>query len=244
MGIKVSINTLYFPNSNEKFIEAAKSVHKHFNIPVNYHVMAARHGAWMDHVMQTSDADVVGFLDIDCIPLTKDAVNEIVKFAAINKSIAGCAQATNHIAPMSNIFVAPCCFFIWKPLWEALGRPSFLETNRSDVCEEVCYVASANGVRMKALYPSHFEKEPEEGVWRLHNYGLYGVGTTFQNKFYHLYQSRFQSNVDLFIQRCKDVVDGTFTTDGMFESTDFNFKGRICNFEQEQVLRKNIEGKL
>ena len=242
--MKISLNTLYFPNSNPDFISAAKSVHRHFGLDVNYHEHAVRHGSWMDHVMYTSTADVVGFLDIDCIPLTANAVKDMIKFVAKNKSIAGCAQATNHIPPMSHIFVAPCCFFIWRPLWEALGRPSFTETNRSDVCQEVCYIAEANGVRMKALYPSFFEREPEEGVWRLHNYGLYGVGTTFQNQFYHLYQSRFQSNVDLFIQRCNEVVDGTFTTDGMFESTDFNFQGRICKFDPEQNLRTNIEGKL
>lgn len=242
--MKLSINTLYFPNSNPDFVNAAKSVHSHFNLTVNYWEIQARHGAWMDHVMASTDADVVGFLDIDCIPLTKDAVMELVKFAAKNKSIAGCAQATNHIPPMTHIFVAPCCFFIWKPLWEALGKPSFTETNRSDVCEEVCYIAEANGVRMKSLYPTHFEKEPEEGVWRLHNYGLYGVGTTFQNKFYHLYQSRFQSNVDLFIQRCNEVVKGKFSTKGMHSSTDFDFGGRICKFDPEQNLRVNIESKL
>ena len=242
--MKISLNSLYFPNSNPDFISAAKSVHNHFGLNVNYHKHTVRHGVWMDHVMNTSNADVVGFLDIDCIPLTKNAVMDMIKFVAKNKSIAGCAQATNHIPPMSHIFVAPCCFFIWRPLWQAIGRPSFTETNRSDVCQEVCYIAEANGVRMKALYPSFFEREPEEGVWRLHNYGLYGVGTTFQNQFYHLYQSRFQSNVDLFIKRCKEVVDGTFTTDGMFESTDFSFQGRICKFDPEQNLRTNIEGKL
>lgn len=242
--MKLSINTLYFPNSNPDFVNAAKGVHSHFNLSVNYWEIQARHGAWMDHVMNSTDADVVGFLDIDCIPLTKDAVVELVKFTAKNKSIAGCAQATNHIPPMTHIFVAPCCFFIWKPLWVALGKPSFTETDRSDVCEEVCYIAEANGVRMKSLYPTHFEKEPEEGVWRLHNYGLYGVGTTFQNKFYHLYQSRFQSNVDLFIQRCKEVVKGKFSTKGMHSSTDFDFAGRICKFDPEQNLRINIEGKI
>lgn len=244
MSVKVSLNTLYYPNSNPNFINAAKSVHDHFGLKVNYWEHQVRHGYWMDEVIRSTDADVVGFLDIDCIPLTKDAVSELVKFVVKNKSIAGCAQATNHIAPMTHVFVAPCCFFIWKPLYEALGRVSFMETNRSDVCEELCYVAESNGVRMKAHYPSFFEREPEEGVWRLGNYGLYGVGTTFANKFYHLYQSRFQSNVDLFIERCSQVVNGTFTTDGMYECTDFSFKGRICDFPQEQILRKNIEGKI
>jgi hypothetical protein len=244
MSVKVSLNTLYFPNSNPKFIDATKSVHKHFNLKVNYWEMSARHGAWMDHVINNTDSEVVGFLDIDCVPLTDTAINEIIVFVAKNKSIAGCAQASNHLPPMTHIFIAPCCFFVWKPLHTALGNISFSETTRSDVCEELCYVAEENGVRMKALYPTHFEREAEEGVWRLHNYGLYGVGTVFANKFYHLYQSRFQSNVDLFIERCKQIVDGTFTTEGMFSSTDFDFKGRICNFEQEEKMRSNIKGKI
>lgn len=242
--MKLSINSLYFPNSNPEFINAAKSVHKHFNITVNYTEASLRHGEWMNYIMETTTADVVGFLDIDCIPLTQSAVNDMVKFAVKNKSIAGCAQATNHIPTMTHIFVAPCCFFIYKPLWVALGKPTFAETQRSDVCEEVCYVAEQNGVRMKALYPSHFEREPQEGVWRLHNYGFYGVGTTFQKQFYHLYQSRFQENVDLFIKRCGEVIEGKFTTDGMHESTDFSFSGRICRFPQEQNLGTHIEGKL
>lgn len=244
MGIKVSINSLYWPGSNEEFIQSAKDVHKHFNISVNYHEMQIRHGLWMDAVLDKSEADVVGFLDIDCIPLTKNAVTDLVKFVAKNKSIAGCAQASNHLPPMTHIFVAPCCFFIWKPLWLALGRPSFSETHRSDVCEEVCYVAEDSGVRMKSLYPTYFEKEPEEGAWRLHNYGLYGVGTVFAGQFYHLYQSRFKTNVDMFIKRAKQVVKNKFSTKGMHESTNFDFDGRICNFQQEQNLRKNIEGTL
>ena len=242
--MRISLNSLYFPNSDPKFIEAAKSVHKKFDLVVNYTEAVVRHGEWMNYIMETSNADVVGFLDIDCIPLHKNAVMDLVKFAAKNKSIAGCAQATNHIAPMTHIFIAPCCFFIYRPLWVALGKPTFAETQRSDVCEEVCYVAEEHGVRMKALYPTHFEKEPQEGVWRLHNYGLYGVGTTFAGSFYHLYQSRFQENVNMFIQRCNEVVEDKFTTDGMHQSTDFSFKGRICRFPQEQALGVSIESKL
>ena len=239
--MKLSINTLYFPNSNPEFVQAHKNVMHHFGVKVNYHEMSIRHGQWMDYVMSNTNADVVGFLDIDCIPLNHTSINQIVKFVAKNKSIAGGAQATNHIPNMSHVFVAPSCFFIWKPLWLALGSPSFTETERSDVCEEVCYIAEANGVRMKALYPTYFEREPEEGAWRLHNYGLYGVGTVFANKFYHLYQSRFQTNVDLFIQRSREVIDGTFTTEGMHDSQNFNFEGRVACFPQEQYMSSGIK---
>lgn len=244
MSIKVSINSFYYPGSNPRFVESHKNVMKHFNIPVNYFEQQIHHAQFMESVLTNSDADVVGFLDIDCIPLSSSAINELISFVVKNKSIAGNVQATNHLYPMSHLFVAPSCFFIWKPLYDAIGRPSFFPTNQSDVAQQVCHVAEQHGVRMKALYPTHFEDEPEEGVWRLHNYGLYGVGTVFDGRFYHLFQSRFQKNVDLFIRRCEDVINGTFSTNGMFESKDFNFKGRIACFEPERQLRKSIENRI
>jgi hypothetical protein len=239
--MKLSINVLHSPSSRPDFISAARSVHAYFGLPITYWNVDARHPLWMDHVINVVDADIVGFLDIDCIPLCKDAVPELVRFVAANKSIAGVVQATNHIAPMTHIYIAPSCFFIWKPLWIALGRPSFVETYRSDVCQELCLIAESNGVRMKGIYPTHFEREPVEGVWRLHNYGLYGIGTTYHNRFYHLYQSRFNANIDLFIQRCQDVLRGEFSTSNMHSSLDFDFKGRICNFDPERILRSSID---
>jgi len=244
MGIKVSINTFYYPGSNEKFVNAHKGVMSHFNIPVNYVEKEIQHAEFMEQTIRSSDADVVGFLDIDCIPLTKDSVNDVVKYVAKNKSIAGNVQATNHLYPMSHLFVAPSCFFIWKPLYEAMGRPTFYPTNQTDVAQYVCHLAEQNGVRSMAYYPTHFEDEPEEGVWWLHNYGFYGVGTVFDGKFYHLFQSRFQKNVDMFIKRCKEVIDGTFSTEGMFSSRDLNFKGRIACFPQEQSFKDRIKEKL
>lgn len=244
MTLKISINTFYYPGTNEKFVEAHKKVMKHFNVPVNYFEKRIHHSQFMKEIVESSNADVVGFLDIDCIPLTSNSINEIVKFVALNKSIAGTVQATNHLNPMSHLFIAPSCFFIWKPLYTAIGSPSFYPTNHTDVAQFVCHIAEQHGVRMKAFYPTHFEDEPEEGVWRLHNYGLYGVGTVFAGKFYHLFQSRFEKNVNMFIERCEQVVSGTFTTNGMFESTDFNFKGRIANMGEEVILRKKLEGKL
>jgi len=244
MNLKVSINSFYYPGTNEEFVNAHKEVMKHFNVPVNYFEKHIHHAQFMQDIMQSSDADVVGFLDIDCIPLQKNSINELVKFAALNKSIAGTVQATNHLNPMSHLFVAPSCFFIWKDLYTAIGSPTFFPTNQTDVAQYVCHVAEQHGVRMKAFFPTHFEDEPEEGVWRLHNYGLYGVGTVFAGKFYHLFQSRFQKNVNMFIKRCNQVIDGTFSTDGMFESTNFDFKGRIACIGEEINLKKKLEGKL
>lgn len=244
MSIKVSINTFYYPGSNERFVQAHKDVMKHFNIPVNYLEKQIQHAEFMEETIRSSDADVVGFLDIDCIPLTKNSISDLVKYVATNKSIAGNVQATNHYYPMSHLFIAPSCFFIWKDLYKALSSPTFYATNQTDVAQYVCMVAEQHGVRSKALYPTHFEDEPEEGVWWLHNYGLYGVGTVFDGKFYHLFQSRFEKNVDMFIKRCKQVIEGNFSTDGMHDSKNFNFNGRIACIGQEILLREKLKNKL
>lgn len=244
MSLKVSINTFYYPGTNIEFVNAHKNVLKHFNIPVNYYEQQIHHAQFMEEVINRSDADVVGFLDIDCVPLTKDAVGDLVRYVVKNKSIAGNVQATNHLYPMSHLFIAPSCFFIWKPLYDAIGKPSFFPTQHTDVAQNVCRIAEEYGVRSKAFYPTHFEDEPEEGVWWLHNYGLYGVGTVFDGKFYHLFQSRFQKNVDLFIKRCSQIVNGTFSTDGMFNSRDFDFSGRIACIGQEVALKDRLKDKL
>ena len=71
------------------------------------------------------------------------------------------------------------------------------------------------------MYPTHFERSPIEGLWALSNYGYYGIGTHFVGGIYHLYQGRYNTNIELFEKRCQDVIDGTFTTDGMHNSLDF-----------------------
>lgn len=244
MGIKISINTFYYPGSNEKFVQAHKNVMKHFNIPVNYVEKTIQHAEFMEETIRSSDADVVGFLDIDCIPLTKNSINDLVKYVAKNKSIAGNVQATNHLYPMSHLFVAPSCFFIWKDLYKVMGSPTFYPTDQTDVAQYVSHIAEQYGVRPKALYPTHFEDEPEEGVWWLHNYGLYGVGTVFDGKFYHLFQSRFEKNIEMFIKRCDEVIAGTFNTDGMHDSRNFDFTGRIACIGKEISFKEKLKNKL
>jgi hypothetical protein len=109
-----------------------------------------------------------------------------------------------------------------------------LENSRSDVAEEVSYVAEDYMVPYKALYPTHFECEPIEGVWRLSNYGYYGIGTVFANCVYHLYQGRYKQNADLFKKRCDEIVAGTFSTNDMFNSQDI-YIGKIFNYQNKRI---------
>lgn len=245
MSITATIHTLYWENSDPDIVDSHKSVINHFNLPVEYHARTMRPGLWMSEVLNNETSDIVGFVDIDCIPLKQSTFMDTIKTCAAFKSICGIAQATNHIPPMSHIFCGPGYFFIWRKLYEALGRPPMSETQRSDVCEEVCYRAEEKGIRYHTYFPTHFEREPVEGVWRLHNLGIYGVGTTYGDKVYHLYQGRMKENAQLFAKRCKQVINGTFSTEGMHSSIDvMSFRGKIACFEPEAALKRPIIGLL
>jgi hypothetical protein len=216
--MKIDIHTLYW-NNGEYLIKSQKKVMDHFQIPVIYHNLDDYpHGKWMDEVLENSTSDIVGFFDNDCVPLNRQIVDYAINYVATNKTFIGTAQVSNHIAPYSHIFAAPCFFFICREAWIQLGKPSFSENTRSDVAEEVSYRAEEHKLSYKALYPTHFERESTEGIWKLSNYGYFGIGTVFANSIYHLYQGRFKQNADLFAKRCQEIIDGTFTTNGMRNS--------------------------
>lgn len=227
MSKTVQIYTLYWDNS-EYLIESHKKVTDHFKLNVNYHhVHGLQHGEYMNTVMKQSKSDIIGFMDPDCVPIYREVVDEAIGYVNSKETMIGCAQSSNHIYPYSHIFAAPCFFFIDKKRWESLNSPSFLEDAQSDVAENVSRVFELNRVPYKAYYPTHFEREPIEGAWPLSNYGYFGIGTVFNKSIYHLYQGRYQQNMDLFRRRCDEIVNGTFSTEGFFSSTE-EYVGKIC----------------
>jgi hypothetical protein len=167
------------------------------------------------------------FFDADCVPLDRDIVEESIDYVTKNDSFLGIAQASNHVPPYSHIFATPAFFVITRSCYIGLGQPSFSETPRSDVAEEISYIAEERSKRYKCLYPTRFDGVPVEGVWRLSNYGLFGIGTLFQDRIYHLYQGRFNHNVELFVKRCEQICAGNFDVSVMHDCLK-QFNGKIA----------------
>ncbi len=209
----MKIHTLAWDNTDQRMIDSHKMVSDHFGLDVVYTFENIPHGQWMNDVMASCDEDVVGFLDIDCIPTNRDIVDASYRYALNNESFVGIAQSTNHIRPGAHIFAAPAFFFISKKTWLRLGRPTFDQTRNADIAENVSYAAEQAGLTYKALYPTHYERASTEGVWRLGNYGCYGIGTHFAGGVFHLYQGRLALNIERFVQRCGDVVANKFSLD-------------------------------
>lgn len=224
--MKISVHSLYHSNINPLLVESHKKVHEHFDIPVIYENANVRHGLWMDNIIRNTNSDIFVFCDIDCVPIHAQAFERGISYVTEKDSFIGPAQASNHIHPKSHIFASPAYFFITKTCYEKIGSPTFAETQRSDVAEEVSYVSEEKGNRYRCWYPDHFDASPLEGIWRLSNYGYYGIGTVFGGNFYHLFQSRFNANVDLFAKRCQQIIDNKFVKDTAYDSLG-EFTGRV-----------------
>jgi hypothetical protein len=223
------IHTLVWDNIASDVVRWHKQLTQHFQLPVVYTHENTPHGAWMDRTLHAASEDVVGFFDIDCVPTNTAIVDYAVTYANTYRTFLGTAQATNHIGhePRCHIFAAPAFFFIQRAAWHEIGAPSFAEAENCDVAQYVSKTAERAGRRYKCLYPTHWENQSTDGAWRLGNYGLYGIGTHYRGGVYHLYQSRYNYNVELFAKRCEEIIAGTFTVDDM-HSTFEDYTGHVC----------------
>ena len=69
------------------------------------------------------------------------------------------------------------------------------------------------------LYPDYYYKPSNEGIWKLGETGMnYAVGTIFSDTVYHLYQSRFSENVELFEKHCKMIIEGNLNMADFIDS--------------------------
>lgn len=204
--MKVSIHTLTWTNSNRTVLENHKKVMEHFSIPVNYTEENIHHGEWIDRVLNTADSDMFVFIDVDCVPLSKQVIDESILHCA-NGYLVGNAQVTNCIKAKHDLFCAPSFFVISKRYYELIGKPSAMNNSRSDVAQEITRAAVENEMRIKMYFPTSFQGVPRGGVWRLSSYGYYGIGTLYENKMYHLYQTRYAENVNLFVETCEHILN-------------------------------------
>ena len=222
------IHTLYYKNSDPIFFEFHSKIMKKFNIPIQYTNETINVGSWMNKVMKNSKSDIVGFIDIDCVVTNKDIIKKCLSYVQKKKSMIGIALVANHISPYTHIYVGPTFCFIDRKTWINVGRPSFGQLKsklkntfrtKYDYAEKVSYVFEKKKIRYKALYPMLFDKIHKE--YYLHNYGMYGIGTYYEGGVYHLFESRLNENTKIFEKRCKEILNDTFTTEGMINSRSF-----------------------
>lgn len=235
-------NTLYWDNITPSVIEAHKSVCDFFDLNINYCKPSdyresdwINHSDWMDIICENSKDDIIGFLDIDCVPINKDKIKECYEYVKKYGTFIGIAQTANHKYPASHIYAGPAFFIVSKKFLLDLNI-SFKETARSDVAEEVSYIAEEHSKWYKAIYPTHYEEFPH-GLngpkWKLGNYGFFGLGTVYGEYCYHHFRigQCKEEDINRFIARCNEIILNKFSTKSFKSCTD-SLNSRI---EVEQI---------
>jgi hypothetical protein len=205
--MKASIHCLRWTNNNPRVMEHHKKVFDHFDLPVTYTEANIHHGDWINAVLNQGDSDIFVFVDSDCVPLNREAVTEAIEYCA-NGYLVGNAQVTNCIKAKHDLFCAPSFLVVNKQYYESIGKPSAKNDDRNDVAQALTRAAVEREKRIKMYFPTSFQSIPVGGIWRLSSYGYYGIGTVYDNKMYHLYQTRLSKNVDLFVDTCSRILEG------------------------------------
>lgn len=227
---RVTYHTFYTDNIPNYIVDMHKEICKKFDVKVEYHVEKLTevtdndpfpgyrmHGECMDHVMKTSTNDVVGFLDIDCLPLSREDTIEMENYATMAKSFIGNAQNISHLSNRNLIYAAASYLVIHKSIWKDLGEPSLRynfigEGNNSmqiDTAMDLTIRANYMGYDYQLLLPTGYSK-PTEKPLKLGPYGWYGIGTFYPNTWHLLRVSEAHQNEeirDLWLNVCSDILD-------------------------------------
>jgi hypothetical protein len=198
------IYSLYWDNINPDIVVAQKAVFDHFQLNINQHrIHAINHGEWIDWVMtRMDDVDVFLFVDIDCIPLSKQKVMQNLARAA-GGPLIGAEGAANHIAPERS-YAGAWYVYINRKLWNALLRPSAKPSPYADVCQQWTDTWKSHNVPVELIPPTSC-LQPK---WNLPGRpGAYGVATTYGDDCFHLFEARC-GNEKYYLERCRRIIDG------------------------------------
>lgn len=161
-----------------------------------------QHPDALDDEMAKSEAEIVVFMDIDCIPVHEYAIIDIVKQIQRYDAIIGAEQCASHI-PGCIDYASPAFVAIRQDLYEKAGRPSFKPTERGDVGTELTHACIENNVNIQLLNVISVE-QPK---WSLNSGRMFGIGTLYYPGIYHAFESRMNLAArNSFIQKAKGVL--------------------------------------
>lgn len=129
--------------------------------------------------------------------------------------IWGCAWNSSHkVGPNGTIqhpYASQATLCFSKEIYNKLGRPTCDWTERSDTSEELTYLTELKGFNLSLMYPSHCV----DATTDLSNGCRYGMGNTYGiDMFYHVSRQDKVESAQLFINKCKQVLNGEFENAG------------------------------
>lgn len=196
--------TFYNDRINNEIVEYQKKVFDYFSLDLNQiHCKDwPGHGHLVDRHINSLGENWEYFVlfDIDCIPLDKDIINEGINWSKNNLGLFSVAQ--RHYKKSEVVYASPAFLVFSKKTYDLLGKPTFVETERSDVAGELTHKCIEMNLDLNIIYPTSVEQER----WILTGNKKFGVGTNYGNRIYHAFESRFD-NSKIFVNKCKEVLN-------------------------------------
>jgi hypothetical protein len=191
-------------NISSRILDAQKAVFEALDIELaQVNIDGMNHGHWMTDVAHHNEKDLIVFCDIDAFPITRKAYESAI-ISAKNGKLFGLAQTANHIRP-SDIYAGPMFMAFSKEMYERIESPTLAHDDHHDPAQSMTDRALAYGIDVDICYPTSVIL-PQ---WPLANKGVFGIGTFYGDlEFFHLFQSRFPKNIDLFVAVAEDVSRG------------------------------------
>lgn len=203
--MQAGVFSLSWDNLDPAFLECQKMVFQAIGLPVNQHrVDGFRHWDWMEWVLRYHrDIDIFVFIDADAVPKSCYAIEQAIA-SAMHGRVFGCAQAANHLdVNRDHVYAGPFFMALARSTWEHLGEPSFAPAHDRDVAQGVSLAAQAQGCEIELWQPSDVELPR----WRLGTSGqCFGIGTTYANQLYHLFESRGGQHLERFVRECERII--------------------------------------
>ncbi len=172
------------------------------------------HALGLDEYFSELGYDAYVIFDIDCIPLANWVIPWLLD-NALAGLLVGIAQRANHLENDGHIYAGPSGVAFSRATFERLGRPSFRDTPRGDVGEELTYACERLGVPICLLWPT----DVMENKWTLRPGIPFGLGTTFGNALFHAFEISKGHTVSMFLKKCSDVLQNP---NGSTERTYFS----------------------
>lgn len=151
----------------------------------DYDEVYSAHGNFMTSVMEENE-EVIGFLDIDCLPHHIKNIKKSYKWVKENQSFVGNAQVISHTIMRNRIYAGAPFLIIHKNAWKQLGSPSlswFIQNNiQIDTAQILSLRADEIGFTYQLLYPIGYDG-PE--TYKFSGYGLLGKGSFYPSTWHY-----------------------------------------------------------
>lgn len=201
-NIDIRIVSFYNDNIPQPVVKAQKAIFDKFGLPLEQIPTRLSHPDAIDSYTGNNCFDVLIIFDIDCIPLTKNAVPETIEIVTETDCIYGAIQNANHIEGSAN-YASPAFICFSGKTFKLIGGPSFKPTRRGDVGAELTYRAREENVEVKLLKVA----EVNVPLWKLSDGTMFGHGTNYENKVFHTFQSsRSHASNIMFMKKCMEIL--------------------------------------